>query len=200
MLYVPTLSLGEWITRNHACGRVGPGPVRRASGIPGVQPLQKCLVVLPTAAWGKGYRVQFHPLSMCSGCTNALKCHWMKGILWICGIKPLYSTAACVFTLGPEHLAPVSGANNLSVPVAACTANCHYPHSCLTVLAWGFSLITPPQMPVGGTFSSLIQPCLYKVLCLGKILQGNPKPDLYPTATLPDAHLVLQILLRQNIS
>ena len=37
-------------------------------------------------------------------------------------------------------------------------------------------------MLVGETSSSLTQPCLGKVLCLEKILQGNPKPDLSPTA------------------
>lgn len=88
-----------------------------------------------------------------------------------------------MFTLGPEHPARVTGASNFSVPVAACTANCCYPHSCLMNLARGFSLITPLQMPVGGTSSSLIQLCLGKVLCLEKILQGNPKPALSLTAT-----------------
>ena len=39
---------------NHACG-TGPGPAQGTSGAPGAQALHKCLVVLPTAAWGKGY-------------------------------------------------------------------------------------------------------------------------------------------------
>lgn len=48
--------------------------------------------------------------------------------------------------------------------------------------ARGFSLIAPLQIPQGRT-SSLIQLCLGKVLCLEKIRQGNPKPDLSLNAT-----------------
>lgn len=40
----------------------GPGPAQGTSGAPRVQALHKRLVVLPTAAWGKGYRVQLRPL------------------------------------------------------------------------------------------------------------------------------------------
>lgn len=107
----------------------------------------------------------------------------MKGVLCIESIKSLYSTVACVFTLGPEHPDQVTGASNLRVHVVARTTNCCDPGSCLVNPAQGFSLMALLQMPVRGTSSSLMQCCLGKVLCLEKILQGNPKPDLSSTAT-----------------
>lgn len=107
----------------------------------------------------------------------------MKGVLCIEGINSLYSTVACVFTLGPEHPDQVTGASNLQVHVVARTTNCCDPGSCLMNPAQGFSFMALLQMPVRGTSSSLVQCCLGKVLCLEKILQGNPKPDLSSTAT-----------------
>lgn len=89
----------------------------------------------------------------------------MKGVLCI---NLLYSTVACVFTLGPEHPARVSGASNLQVHVVARTTNCCGPGSCLVNPAQGFSLMALLQMPATGTSSSLMQWCLGKVLCLEK--------------------------------
>lgn len=106
----------------------------------------------------------------------------MKGVLCIEGIKLLYSTVACVFTLGPGHPAQVTGASNLPVRVVARSANCCNPGSCLGNPARASSLMALPQMPVRGTSSSLMQWCLGRVLCLEKILPGNPKPDLSSTA------------------
>jgi len=50
------------MARNHARHGAGPGPVQGTSGAPRAQALLERLVVLPTTAWGKGYRAQLHPL------------------------------------------------------------------------------------------------------------------------------------------
>lgn len=51
----------RWPGTRHARG-AGPGPAQGTSGAAGAQAPRKRLVVLPTAAWGKGYRVRLRPL------------------------------------------------------------------------------------------------------------------------------------------
>lgn len=55
-------------------GGAGPGLARGPSGAAGAPAPHKRLVVLPTAAWGKGYESSFALCSVHAGCTNPLKC------------------------------------------------------------------------------------------------------------------------------
>lgn len=144
-LCVPKLSLGAWITwipdGQEPCTQ---GRARAGAEYIWCSWMLNTWLFFPLLLRAKVTEFSFTPCSMYAGCTNALKCCWMKGVLCI---NLLYSTVACVFTLGPEHPARVSGASNLQVHVVARTTNCCGPGSCLVNPAQGFSLRCQPQGP-----------------------------------------------------
>lgn len=186
------------MARSHAHA-AGPGLEQGTSGAVGCRLCMNAWLFFPLLLRAKVTEFSFTPCAMYAGCTtNALKCCWIKGFLCIEGIKLLYSTVVCVFTLGPEHPARVTGASNLPVHVVTRTTKCWDPGSCLMNPAQGFSLMALLQIPVRGTSSSLMQWCLGKDLCLEKSCRGIPS-QIFPRLPLvPAAHLVLQILLRLN--